>query len=146
MKAMRDMSVAELAVLVLSRSTEELGGCLVYMGHLNKGGYGELSSSGKYHGMVHRIVWEATFGPIPDGLVVDHTCFVRPCVNVAHLRLLTNEANAGLTRRSIATHCPNGHEYNAENTRITSKGRRFCRVCNRNSAKRYYDARIEQAR
>lgn len=147
MKAMRDMDTAELAGLVLSRAVEEVGGCLVYMGHLNKGGYGELSSSGKYHGMVHRIVWESANGPIPEGLVVDHTCFVRPCVRLDHLRLLTNATNAGLTRRAIATVCPNGHEYSPENTRITKRGTRLCRICNAASALRYYhQARIEAAR
>ena len=29
------------------------------------------------------------------------------------------------------THCPKGHEYNEENTRHTSDGKRICRVCDR---------------
>lgn len=144
MKAMKDMSRDELAQVVLSR-TAERDGCLVYTGPKHRTGYAELTTSGKYHGRVHRIVWEAANGPIPAGLTVDHMCFNRVCVRLEHLRLLTNAANAALTSRSLATHCPNGHEYSAKNTRITKLGRRFCRVCNRNSAARYTAAaRIEQ--
>jgi len=29
------------------------------------------------------------------------------------------------------THCPQGHEYNEENTRITGQNKRICRVCDR---------------
>lgn len=145
MKAMRDMNTAELAALVRDRSTEREDGCIVYTGHLNKGGYGELSSSGKYHGMVHRIIWEDWHGPIPEGLTVDHICFTRPCVRLDHLRLLTSAVNAGLTRRAIAEVCPNGHEYTLKNTRITKAGTRLCRACNAAWARRNY-ARIEQAR
>jgi len=43
----------------------------------------------------HRAAWVAATGEqIPPGLVVDHTCHNRQCVNPEHLRLLTNEENA----------------------------------------------------
>lgn len=43
----------------------------------------------------HRVAYEAFRGPIPDGMTVDHVCRESYCVNPAHLRLLTNERNAG---------------------------------------------------
>lgn len=33
------------------------------------------------------------------------------------------------------THCPQGHEYNEENTHIRKNGNRQCRVCGREQAR-----------
>lgn len=41
----------------------------------------------------HRVSYAFFNGPIPKGLMVDHLCHNTRCVNPAHLRLLTNEAN-----------------------------------------------------
>jgi len=84
----------------------------------------------------HRWAWEDRHGPIPEGLVVDHLCRVRRCVNPAHMELVTSSENAwrghwkdvDLPRR---THCIRGHEFNEENTRITRSGKRRCRLCER---------------
>lgn len=54
----------------------------------------------------HRAAWTHHNGPIPDGLTVDHECRVRPCVNIKHLRLLPNGANAsdnGQVRSNVGT-------------------------------------------
>lgn len=40
-------------------------------------------------------------------------------------------------RKDLAEQCPNGHPYTPENTRLTSRGHRMCRVC-RNAVKRRY--------
>ena len=47
---------------------------------------------------------------IPDGLTVDHLCFVRNCVNIEHLELVDGVTNylRGVEQR---THCRNGHLY-----------------------------------
>lgn len=44
--------------------------------------------------LAHRAAYTAVHGPIPKGMVVDHTCFTRQCVNPDHLRLLTHFENA----------------------------------------------------
>lgn len=52
-------------------------------------GYANLA--GKYY--AHRYAYELLVGPIPEGHQLDHTCFVRHCVNPAHLRPVTNKQN-----------------------------------------------------
>lgn len=42
----------------------------------------------------------------------------------------------GAPRRE-RTHCPQGHPYDAENTRRTKRGRRVCRTCERDRRQRY---------
>jgi hypothetical protein len=37
----------------------------------------------------HRVVWIAERGPIPAGHDLHHDCGVRPCVNLLHIRVLT---------------------------------------------------------
>jgi predicted XRE-type DNA-binding protein len=39
--------------------------------------------------MLHRIEWEKTHGPIPDGFEVNHKCKNRGCSNTNHMELLT---------------------------------------------------------
>src|SRR5580700_2751100 len=39
---------------------------------------------------------------------------------------------------TIRTHCPQGHEYNDENTLWTKRGSRFCRTCHRAAGTRWY--------
>jgi hypothetical protein len=43
--------------------------------------------------LAHRVAWEREVGPIPDGMVLDHTCHNPPCVFVKHLRLATIKQN-----------------------------------------------------
>ena len=72
-------------------------GCWLWTGSRNNNGYGRfrLSRFGKRQRTVlaHRFAYEQVNGPIPDGLVVDHTCHNRHCVNPNHLRLVTNQDN-----------------------------------------------------
>ncbi len=72
-------------------------------------------------------------GPIPPGLLLDHLCRVTCCVNPDHLEPVTCKVNLnrGIHRNVGKTHCPRRHEYSAENTRISNKGSRICRECDR---------------
>ena len=83
--------------------TERLGKCLIWTGAKNSDGYGYLQVNGRIT-QVHRYAYEEAHGPIPDGMMIDHICHNRTCVNVDHLRLATaaqNNSNlAGATARS----------------------------------------------
>jgi hypothetical protein len=92
--------------------------------------------------------------PIPEGLVLDHTCHTddptcpggvtcphRRCVNPGHLEAIKQGANVLRSLRTMPhrnaakTHCPAGHAYTPENTYSgrTKKGsaRRECKTCKR---------------
>jgi len=56
-------------------------------------GYGCLGRQDGGTVMAHRISYEMRFGPIPHGLVVDHTCHNRLCVKPSHLRAVTQKQN-----------------------------------------------------
>ena len=68
-------------------------GCWEWTGSTTHNGYGHFYDG---TGMVraHRYAWERVHGTIPEGLVVDHLCFTRRCVNVEHMRLLTAGQNS----------------------------------------------------
>ena len=61
----------------------------------NAKGYSPVGIGGrngrKYR--AHRLIWEATHGPIPDDLMVLHTCDNRRCINIDHLFLGTAKDN-----------------------------------------------------
>lgn len=42
----------------------------------------------------HRIAYSALVGEIPKGMMLDHTCHNKLCVNPSHLRPCTNKQNA----------------------------------------------------
>src|SRR5262245_43846462 len=75
---------------------EPNSGCWLWLGSLDRGGYGRVSSKG-WRGcrnrLAHRLAYEAFISPIPDELTLDHRCRVRSCVNPAHLRPVTRGEN-----------------------------------------------------
>ena len=124
--------------------------CWLWPGALYGNGYGHVAwqeNREQHHLLVHRVMYEALVGPIPGGLDLDHRCHDpavcivpaascphRRCCNPSHLRPSTRRSNLARGGGPIAahiavTHCPYGHEYTPENTRVY-RGRRHCRACN----------------
>lgn len=83
-------------------------GCLTWTRSRHKWGYGFIRVDEQAQ-LVHRIAWELTYGPIPDGLWVLHRCDNPPCFEPTHLFLGTQADNtadmdAKGRRRSRAVH------------------------------------------
>lgn len=67
--------------------------CWIWQGNINKRtGYGKKTFNGKDL-LAHRWVYEQFLGPIPDGLVINHLCGNRACVNPHHLEVTDQAGN-----------------------------------------------------
>lgn len=123
----------------------EQSGCWHWLGALNGGGYGSFWT-GEKDQMAHRFSYGLFVGNIPSGMVVDHGCKKRHCVNPGHLEAITQSENVlrgiapGLAseRQASKTHCPAGHPYAGENLRINRRGNRTCKACTKARSREHY--------
>lgn len=76
----------------IAARTDKTESCWLWRGAKAKNGYGYMSVKNRVQ-PVHRLAYEVSRGEIPEGHDVDHTCFVRHCVNPAHLRAVTRKQN-----------------------------------------------------
>lgn len=115
---------------------EPNSGCHLWLGALQRGGYGAFGVNRKAK-RAHRVSWERAHGPISAGAHVLHRCDTPACVNPDHLFLGDQRSNmadmaakgrASDWRRGIQA-CPHGHGYDQANTLISRDGRRACRTC-----------------
>jgi hypothetical protein len=112
--------------------------CLIVSGN-TWGGYGYAYYAGKTI-PAHRVAYIREHGAIPEGLVIDHLCENKACIEPSHLEAVTVSEN---TRRHYANHpkatktsCKHGHTLEGENVRIYS-GERRCRECDRRRMREY---------
>lgn len=83
----------------------------------------------------HRYSYQIFKGSIPEGLVLDHLCRNKRCVNPRHLEPVTTKENVarGATPTSF---CPKGHAYEGYNLYILPNGYKQCRDCNNDRHRR----------
>lgn len=110
-------------------------GCFNWLAYKNpRGGYGRFKVGGKLH-VAHRVAYQLSVGPIPDGLTLDHLCRNTACVNPLHLEPVSVGENIRRGTQGDAqrakTHCPREHPYDSENTYVNPRGQRLCRACGR---------------
>lgn len=109
---------------------EPNSGCWIWSGARNNMGYGILGVD-----RTHRIAYTLLRGPIPDGLVLDHLCRIRCCVNPWHVEAVQQSVNVQRGARAhYGDRCRHGHA--PEDMRYRPGGSRYCAVCNRLRARR----------
>ncbi len=124
--------------------------CWEWTGARTTGGYGHFYESKTSHHYAHRWSWEFFHGPIPEGLVVDHLCFNRACVNPEHLSPVSSAVNTRRRRGARMSgdqlsHCVNDHEFTEANTYISPKGWRGCRTCRTEAVRRHVARKADAA-
>ena len=86
---------------------------------------------------IHQLVATVFIGPRPVGAECCHGDGDHLNNHVENLRWDTRSSNErdkrlhGTNPQINKTHCPQGHEYTPENTRISRQGWRSCKICSR---------------
>lgn len=124
----------------MSRRPVDLGSCIVTTPSVGEEGYARCNVKrfGRVIRRRHILAWVEANGrlPSPETPLILHHCDNRSCINPEHLYEGTHKDNSrdmrerGRFWNSQKTHCPQGHEYTAENTYRDSGGR-GCRECRR---------------
>ena len=112
--------------------------CIEWQRARSSAGYGQVRRNGRAE-YVHRLTWEAEYGPLPPSAHVLHHCDNPPCYNIEHLFVGTQADNnrdkceKKRDHNSRKTHCPQGHPYEGTNLIVSRRGTdqtfRACRAC-----------------
>jgi len=71
---------------------DKSGDCWLWIAGKDSKGYGIFSQRSKAVA-AHRFAYRLEYGPIPDGMMVDHKCHASDCVRPTHLRAATRKQN-----------------------------------------------------
>lgn len=124
---------------------DESTGCWIFQGSAVNG-YGRARHRGRLE-YAHRLFYRLHVGSIPDTMTIDHVaelCSSTMCVNVEHMQVVTNSANAALRQLSEGgTKCKSGRHPWPESKRSYGHNN-YCGPC-RDEWRSGYDARRREA-
>lgn len=90
--------IKESLIFRLSKNLkeDEATGCIEWQGKATyNGGYGKIGTTREFNSIrTHRLAWVLENGPIPEGLILLHSCDNPKCCNVEHLSLGTKKDNS----------------------------------------------------
>ena len=121
----------------LSKTCIMSNGCVLWTGVVNNRGYGQETLKGQKKVLAHRLMWWIMNGSFPRK-TIDHLCNTPLCVNVAHMRDVSQSENVkrawregrheGRHRKCLHPHTPENIAYDGQ-----------CRTCeNRRQRERYH--------
>jgi len=70
--------------------------CWPWTAALYDNGYGSFAIGGGRSRRAHRWIWEHTYGELPTGVVLHHTCEMRHCMNMNHMEPLDSQSDHAL--------------------------------------------------
>ncbi|HEY6020211.1 MAG TPA: HNH endonuclease signature motif containing protein [Candidatus Paceibacterota bacterium] len=123
---------------------DKSGSCWLWIGAVNEHGYGKVSAGGRKgkYKRAHVAAYEMEYGPVPEGLELDHLCHNRRCVRPDHLEAVTRQVNVNrgdnAKGKMVGHLCKYGHALTPDNLYI-SNGRRACKTCSARRSKAYKD-------
>jgi hypothetical protein len=146
MKVRNTLTIPEMTPAQVDRffaRVNKTDGCWLW-NRPTEDGYGEFYFNRRTF-KAHRISYTLAKGQIPRGLLIDHMCRNRLCVNPDHLRAVDDATNALENSNSPAsinhrkTHCNRGHELANENLlRVgRNKENRSCHECDKARKRRW---------
>lgn len=67
-------------------------GCWLWTGAINIDGYGKFAVK-RIARLAHKVSYQLYVGEVPNGMVLDHLCRKRSCVNPKHLDIVSHTEN-----------------------------------------------------
>lgn len=124
---------------IRTKADIDLDQCMLYAGSIKISGYPKSPNTiirryGNQVSDLHRFVYLTEIGELVAGMVIDHICGNKSCINSDHLQQITSRENtiilsqispASINARKIT--CQNGHN----RWYLDPRGSRRCRECHR---------------